>query len=303
MHSYSFVTNFIRNWFVLIVAALASANAFSQTQNKPTPTPVPSPVVRQARRSLPPPQYIPAHDYDQRNIKLDLRFDWEKEQAIGTATITFAPVVNNLSRVEFDAAYMTIGGVTLASGAPLKFDYDGTEEKLSVVLDRAYKPAEELTVVVSYHTIALPPEKSIGIGGGGLNFIKPRNNDPSRPRQIWTQGESEYNHYWFPSFDHPNDFVASEIIATVEKPLSVISNGKLLEVKDNPDGTRTFDWRMDQPHATYLVSMVVGEYAAVTAEYAGIPVITNVYPNEIEEGKVTAARLAEMVKFFSEKPA
>jgi aminopeptidase N len=288
-------------FLLLIFAALAGANVFSQTQVSPAPSPTPSQGSGQSRRPLPPAQYIPAHDYDQRNIKLNLRFDWEKEQAIGTATITLAPVANNFSRVEFDAAYMVIGGVTLASGTPLKFDYDEAKEKLSVSLDRQYQPNEELTVVVSYHTVALPPEKTIGIGGGGLNFIKPRIDDPSRPKQIWTQGESEYNHYWFPSFDHPNDFVSSEIVATVEKPLSVISNGKLAEVKDNPDGTRTFDWKMDQPHATYLVSMVIGEYAAVTSEYARLPVITYVYPSEVEEGKVTAARLAEMVKFFSEK--
>src|SRR6185436_2113125 len=279
-------------FFVLIIALSSGADTFSQTGNQPT---------RSGRRSIPPPQYIPSHDYDQRNIKIDLRFDWEKEQAIGTATITLAPVVNNLSRVEFDAAYMTIGSVTLASGAPLKFDYDGSREKLGINLDRAYRINEELTVVVAYHTNAPPPEKTASTGGGGLNFIKPRGDDPTRPKQIWTQGESEYNHYWFPSFDHPNDFITSQIVATVDKPLNVISNGQLLETRDNPDGTRTFNWKMDQPHATYLVSMVVGEYVPVSSDYAGIPIITYVYPTEIEEGKVTAARLAEMVKFFSEK--
>src|SRR4029453_2133434 len=190
---------------------------------------------------------------------------------------------------------------TLASGAPLKFDYDASREKLAINLDRAYRINEELTVVVAYHPNPPPPGKTAGTGGGGLNFIKPRGDDPTRPKQIWTQGESEYNHYWFPSFDHPNDFVSSEIIATVQKPLTVISNGKLAEVKENPDGTRTFDWKMDQPHATYLVSLVVGEYTAVSSEYAGIPVITYVYPNEVQEGKVTAARLAEMARFFSAK--
>src|SRR5262245_37395316 len=114
-----------------------------------------NPAVRaQARRvgrPFPPAQYIPPHNYDQRNIKLILRFDWEQEQAIGTATITFAPVVRDLRRVEFDAAYMTISGVMLASGAPLKFDYDGNREKLGVELDHPYQLNEEVTIVVSYH--------------------------------------------------------------------------------------------------------------------------------------------------------
>jgi aminopeptidase N len=263
-----------------------------------TPTPSPTSLPRAATRPFPPPQYIPPHNYDQRNIKLDLRFDWEQEQAIGTATITLAPIVKDLRRVDFDAAYMTIASAALAAGTPLKFEYDATRERLSVLLDRAYQPEEELTVVVSYHTNQPSPDKR---AGGGLTFIKPRPDDPTRPRQIWSQGEAETNHLWFPSFDHPNDFASSEIVATVEKPLSVVSNGKLISVKENPDGTRTYDWKIDDPHATYLTSIIVGEFAPVTGDYAGIPIITNVYPGELEEGKTTAARLPAMVQFFSEK--
>src|SRR3984893_15771715 len=99
-------------------------------QSQPTPTP--QPMARPAARPIPPAQYIPPHDYDQRNIKLDLRFDWEQEQAIGTATITLAPVVKDLRRVDLDAAYMTVAGASLKAatgrdagpGVPLKFEYD-----------------------------------------------------------------------------------------------------------------------------------------------------------------------------------
>lgn len=282
--------------FLALISILAQA-AFAQAE--PAATPIP--VARRAMRPFPPPQYIPAHNYDQRNIKLDLRFDWEHEQAIGTATITFAPLVKDLRRVEFDAAYLSVSSATLAAGAPLKFEYDATKEKLGVLLDRAYQPAEEVTVVISYHTNQPPLEKRTNLGGGGLTFIKPRPDEPNRPRQIWSQGEAQSNHLWFPSFDHPSDFAKSEMIATVEKPLSVISNGKLIDVKENTDGTRTFNWKMDQPHATYLTSIIVGDFVPVTAEYSGIPIVTNVYRNELEEGKVTAARLPEMVRFFSEK--
>src|SRR5205085_7394516 len=135
----------------------------------------------------------------------------------------------------------------------------------------------------------------------GLTFIKPRPGDAARPRQIWSQGETEYNHYWFPCYDHPNDFTTTEIVATVEKPLQVISNGRLVSTRENSDGTRTFDWKIDQPHATYLTSIVVGEYTPVTGNYAGVPVTSYVYPNEANEGRLTTSRLPEMVKFFSEK--
>src|SRR5437867_2413273 len=93
-----------------------------------SPTPAPAPVqIQTPRGAIPPPRYIPEHDYDQRNIKLDLRFDWEHEQAIGTATITFAPTIKDLREVNFDAGYMTISSVATASGTSLKFQHDGVK--------------------------------------------------------------------------------------------------------------------------------------------------------------------------------
>ena len=251
---------------------------------------------------LPPTQYIASHDYDMRHIKLDLRFDWEREQAIGTATITFAPLAKDFRRVEFDAANMTFTSVKLASGTTLKFETEAAKEKLRIELDRAYQPTDVLTLQIDYHTNGAASEPGLlGQFGRGLTFIKPSEDDPTRPRQIWSQGEAETNHYWFPCYDHPNDFATTEMIATVDKPFIAISNGRLLETKTNRDNTRTFHWKMEQPHASYLVSLVVGLYAPVETSYQGIPITTYVYPNEVEEGKVTAARLGDMVKFFSEK--
>src|SRR5437868_11804531 len=182
--------------FILCVAFLL---AFANVTLAQTPTPTPAPAARRANaRPFPPPQYIPAHDYDQRNIKLEFRFDWEKEQALGIETITLAPTVRDLKRVEFDAAFMTVASAKLAKGTPLKFDYDGTKEKLTVMLDRAYQPNEEITIVISYHTNRPPAERIALIGGGGLNFILPRPDDPTRPKQVWSQGEAEANHFWFP---------------------------------------------------------------------------------------------------------
>jgi aminopeptidase N len=275
---------------IIILAQTAFARPapdFGQTPQTPT------------ARPFPPTQYIPNHDFDTIHVALDLHFDWEREQLIGVETMVLRPLLRDLQNIELDAANMTVSSVKLAGAETLKYETDTQKNKLRIALGRSYQPTDELTVVIAYHTNGA--NKIPGLVGAGLRFIKPSADDPTRPRQIWSQGESEYNHYWFPVYDHPNDFFTSELTATVEKPLTVISNGKLLETKDNGNGTRTFHWKIDQPHASYLSSIIVGEYVPIVSEYAGIPVITNVYPNEVGEGKVTAARLPEMVKFFSEK--
>ncbi|HEX9961945.1 MAG TPA: hypothetical protein VGB00_13505, partial [Pyrinomonadaceae bacterium] len=256
-------------------------------------------------RKLPPVNYIRSRIVDIKHVAIDLRFDWDKEQAFGSTVVTLAPF-KDTNKIYLDAAAMTISAVTLADGTPLKFTYDGKKEddNLEITLDRAVKRGEDVSVKIEYRTNYVntaDAETAIGSFGRGLRFIKPTDDKPNKPRQIWSQGETEFNRYWFPSYDSPNDFRTTELSATVEKPFTVVSNGKLMNVKDNGDKTRTFYWKMDTPYTNYLTSIVVGEYAEVKQEYAGIPVINYAYPNETKEVAATVKRLPEMMRFFSEK--
>jgi aminopeptidase N len=284
---------------VLIISLFFGVGTTSQLQVQARQQP-------RTTRPFPPTRYIPDHDFDTRHIALDLRFDWDKEQLLGRETLSFAPLTPNLTTIKLDAGNITPTAINLMSrtsseSTALQFETDAAKEKVTITLDRPYQPADEVTLVIDYHTNGPQDPNKQGLLGNGLKFMKPGPDDPERPKQIWSQGESEYNHYWFLCYDHPNDFFTSEISATVEKPLQVISNGRLLETKENQDNTRTFHWKIDQPHASYLTSIVVGEYTAVTGEYEGIPITTYAYPKEAAEARITAARLPEMVKFFSEK--
>ena len=265
---------------------------------------LPIPIFAQQNKDtkkLPPAHYIRSRDYDMQHIALDLKFDWNKEQAFGTATITLAPLVPDFQKVNLDAGLMVFNSIKLG-GKVLTYSYDEKATLLDINLDRVYKIGEPLTLIVDYRTKGEIVPNTLGFGGGGgLKFIKPDVDDPNGRRQIWSQGESDYNRFWFPSYDSPNDFATTELTATVEKPMFVVSNGKLLERKDNGDGTETFHWKMDTPHANYLTSIVVGEYSELKGEYAGIPVSSYIFPNEIKEAQTSLKNLPAMVKFFSEK--
>ena len=253
-------------------------------------------------KKLPATHYIRSRDFDTKHIALDLKFDWEKSQTMGVEKFTFAPLKNNFNRLVLDAGAMIFNSVKLANGKDLEFSYDEPNSLLTINLDRTYNYGEDVTVIIDYRTKGEVVANTLGFGGGGgLKFVKPENPSPTNPRQIWSQGESEYNHFWFPSYDYPNDFRTTELTATVENPFMVISNGKLVETKQNADNTTTFYWKMDTPYTNYLTSIMVGEFAEIKGEYAGIPIATYVYKPWLEEGKVTAKNLPAMVKFFSEK--
>jgi aminopeptidase N len=258
---------------------------------------------QQKVHKLPPLRFVRSRDFDMKHVALDLRFDWDKSQAFGTARVTLAPFKNGTQTIALDQGNLQINSVKTDKGATLAFSKDDAQQKLFVTLDRAYRAGEDLTLVIDYRTGGNIEGGILGGFGGGLKFIKPTPEQPNKPRQIYSQGESEFNRFWFPSYDSPNDFATSEITATVEKPFIVISNGELVggKPRENKDGTRTFHWRIAAPHANYLTSIVVGEYAAVKGEYNGKPVVSYVYPNELKEGAVTTKRLPATVEFFSRK--
>lgn len=274
----------------------------SLVQARPLP---PSVFAQQdATKKLPPVNWVRSRKIDVKHIDLDLRFDWDKSQAIGVETITLTPFYDT-DKFTLDAAMMAIDSISLEKGGPLKFKYDGKDgdDNLEIMLDRVYRSGENIAVKIAYKTNYVNTSDSAGILGGfgrGLRFIKPTADDPNKPRQIWSQGESEFNRYWFPSYDSPNDFRTSDIRVTVEKPFTVVSNGKLMETKDNGDNTRTFYWKMDQPYANYLSSIVVSNTDPVVQDFEGIPVYNYGYVNEKKEVAATVKNLPATIKFFSD---
>ena len=88
---------------------------------------------------------------------------------------------------------------------------------------------------------------------------------------FWTQGEAEFNSEWVPTWDYPNDMTTSETIVTVPAAWTVISNGELVKNTLSADKKRrTFDWRLTQPHATYLVSLAGGPFDVKLSTWHGV---------------------------------
>src|SRR6185369_15298861 len=81
---------------------------------------------------LPPVNWIRSRTIDVKDLNIDLKFDWDKEQAIGSEVVTFAPF-NNSDTFSLDAAMMTIDSVKLVNGTPLKFAYDDKKDNDNLV--------------------------------------------------------------------------------------------------------------------------------------------------------------------------
>lgn len=231
--------------------------------------------------------YAPDRPADVRHVKLEIELDFERETVSGTVYTTFSALYEQVRTISFDAIDLNISKVALADGEQLT--YHTSENKLSVTLDRPYQYGEVFVIAVTYD--AHPRT--------GLHFIKPAAEDPTRPVQAWTFGQPRYHNHWFPCHDAPNDRATTEIIATVPAQFMTVSNGSLLGVIDHGK-TKTHHWLHDIPHAMYLLSLVVCDFAVIEDSYNGKPVTYYVRKDRKDDALLYMDKTPQMMRFFSE---
>jgi aminopeptidase N len=73
---------------------------------------------------------------------------------------------------------------------------------------------------------------------------------------------------WFPCYDEPWDKATSDIYVTLPETCRVGSNGILTESWNDPgSGTMTYHWVNNYQIATYLINLIMGNYATWTDYY------------------------------------
>lgn len=134
----------------------------------------------------------------------------------------------------------------------------------------------------------------------GVYFVDADTEDGKviRAAQIWTQGEPEEAHHWFPSYDFPDDKATSEQFITTEKGETAIGNGELIETIENADGTKTFHYKMPIPYSTYLTSFVVGTYTKVSDSHKNIPLGFYMYPGSEAIAQKAYGKTKDMMRVF-----
>ena len=239
------------------------------------------------------------------HTKLDVNFDYGKAWMYGKAWITLKPHFYATDSLRLDAKGMAINEVSIMRGtAKSKLAYNYNDMELNIKLDKSYKGGENYTIYIDY--VSKPNELKVQGSAAitdakGLYFINPKGEDPKKPTQIWTQGETEATSVWCPTIDKPNQKTTQEIYMTVPAKYVTLSNGLLKSQKKNTDGTRTDYWNMDMPHAPYLFFMGVGDYVVVKDTYKGKEVSYYVEKEYASVAKKIFGHTPEMMKFFSEK--
>jgi aminopeptidase N len=232
--------------------------------------------------------------YQVLHIKIEVKLDLIKKTVEGVTTTTIVPLKNNFKSFEVDAAGMEIKKIGLIKHSNSKFtvlEYDYNKKEINVHLKHSYGLKDTLIYTVSYSTH--DPES-------GMYFISPDSLFPDKPCQVWTQGEGEENHYWFPCYDFPNNKATTETIITIDSNYITLSNGQLLSVKTNSDGTKTWDWAEDIPYSSYLVMLAAGKLDVIEDKYDNVPVYSYVPEGEKDIAFKSFDKTADMVRYFTD---
>ncbi|MDZ4668732.1 MAG: M1 family metallopeptidase [bacterium] len=215
-------------------------------------------------------QPMEARVHDLVHTKLDLSFDYQKQWVYGTAVLRMRQYAQESNVVALDAkgfAILRVAQIVKKDTLNLNYAYD--KSKLLVTLSKSYGASDTFSVLVQY--VAKPNELESKGGRAitdsrGLYFINPLGTDPNKPRQIWSQGETNYNSCWFPTIDVPNEKHTQDIYLTIDTADVSLSNGLLVDAKLLKNGKRVDHWQQLKPHAPYLTMIAIGNFV-VTKDY------------------------------------
>jgi len=239
------------------------------------------------------------------NTRLDLSFDWDSAYVHGKATILAKPYFYPTDQLLLNANGFRINSVSLVNSydkKPLQYSYDG--KILSITLDKVYNNEQNYTVFIDY--VAMPNKLKIGedissSGDRGMYFINIDGKNKDKPKQIWTQGETECNSNWFPTINDTQEKMTQELNITVPNEFVSLSNGTLKFSSMNGDGTRTDSWRQEQAHSTYLTMLAAGNFTITKDKWRDKEVSYYTELAYASTARLVFGNTPQMMEFFSVK--
>ncbi len=223
--------------------------------------------------------------YDVSHYNLTLAWNQETKFLDAVAEITMN------STQELSSFYLDLDGLEVlqasVDGDIVPFEQTGRELKISP--ESVIRNESEFVTKVAYSGT---PATAVGIHPSGWNILED---------SIYVLGEPRGASTWFPSNDHPTDKATMTVTVTVPQGETVAANGVLQGIVPAEPGFNTWVYESSEPLATYLATLVIGDYDIVTATSgAGVP-IRNVFPADATlEQRSIFNQQDEMMQVFVE---
>ncbi|HMN17557.1 MAG TPA: M1 family aminopeptidase [Ignavibacteriaceae bacterium] len=232
--------------------------------------------------------------YDVKYYKLDLTINHTSQTISGNITCNAKVVQSNVTEIYYDFINSMIVDSVLFNGNNTSFSR-GTNTVV-VQTNTSLNQGDDFTTVVYYH--GTPAS-----GGFGSFEFSSQGGNPL----IWSLSEPYGAKDWWVVKDTPADKADSaDIWLTVSTSLTPVSNGNLMEVVNNGNGTHTYKWHVSYPIAPYLVSLAITNYALYTNYYHysptdSMPITHYLYPSSLNSNISQLNKTPGMIEIFAER--
>jgi len=199
--------------------------------------------------------------YDINYYHLDVKIDMDQKSVSGSNEFVFT-ATQDFNKLQFDLfSNLKVEKVVyMDSSLPFKREFNA----IFVTFPKTIKKGSKEKFVVFYSgnpVIAVNPPWD-----GGFIFKKDEAGNPWASAACQGFGASS----WWPNKDHQSDEVDSMLISiSVPKGLQEISNGRLRNTVDKPNGYRQYNWFVGNPINNYDVSFYIGKYSHWQDSYDG----------------------------------
>jgi aminopeptidase N len=205
--------------------------------------------------------------YDVRNYRLTFSYDPATDRLDGVMRIR-ARATQDLSSFDLDLQQLEVTAVTVG-GKDAQYTRDGQE--LKITPRQKIKDRDAFVTEVTYGGV---PQTILGspiVFGSPYGFLH-------TPDGAFQGDEPNAASTWMPLSDHPADKATWTFRVTVPAGISAIANGELVS-QSTRRGRSTFVWREDDPMATYLATVDIGNWIIRTGlTPGGIPETVAVDP-------------------------
>jgi aminopeptidase N len=219
--------------------------------------------------------------FEIKHLALDAAIDFESKSLAATVTLNVARIDKSARYLELDAIAFEIKAVSV-DGHPVDVEYDGHTLRVPLGLR-----VNHASVRVRYKAY---PRR-------GLYFLAPDAAYPKRPLQAWTQCQEEDARHFIPCHDKPHVKMTSALRIVVPEGFYALSNGDLLK-EDEVAGKPRFAYEHREPHPSYLITLVVGQFARLES-HAGSVALSYLVPRGKEKDAIASfGRTPQMIATF-----
>jgi aminopeptidase N len=199
--------------------------------------------------------------WDVKYYHLNIKVNPSDSTITGSNTIRYK-VIDEYNRMQIDLQNPMEIYKVIQDGVALQFKREGNAFFIELIAPQKVGLTKELTVIYGGKPkIAVNPPWD-----GGITW----KNDTNGKSFIASSCQGLGASVWWPNKDHMYDEVDNMLISVnVPKNLTDVSNGRLQSVKQQKDGTKTYNWYVSNPINNYGVNINIGDYVTFSEKFKG----------------------------------